>query len=214
MRTTGGAGQDERIHHMSVSSVGSGTSLYQWLQQVQANGQQTSGATAGQVAGQDSDGDTDGSQAAGATAASAISAGATGGAHHGHHGHHGHPQVSSQLQSAVTSALNSANGSTDPNQTIQDAIKNFLGLNSTSSTQNSTSTDPTQTSTTTTPGDSTVQQQPGAFAQLLASNGVSEDQFKQDLHSVLQDAQSSGTAVNFGQIFGNLPSGSLVDTTA
>jgi hypothetical protein len=193
----------------SISSVG-GTGLSQLLQQLNTQSQtltlgqtQTSSTTSPSPAAtllsaiQDSDGDRDGS-----SASSALSA--AGGQHRGHGHHHG---LSSQLESAVTNALNSAGGTTDPNQVIQTAIQNLLAGNSNQTATSGASTAAGASSTNPT-------SQEAAFSQLLSSNGVDPSQFQQDLQSAIQGATSSGGSVDFAQLFQNFPPGSSVNLLA
>ena len=189
----------------SISSVG-GTGLSQLLQQLNTQSQtltlgqtQTSSTTSPSPAAtllsaiQDSDG---------SSASSALSA--AGGQHRGHGHHHG---LSSQLESAVTNALNSAGGTTDPNQVIQTAIQNLLAGNSNQTATSGASTAAGASSTNPT-------SQEAAFSQLLSSNGVDPSQFQQDLQSAIQGATSSGGSVDFAQLFQNFPPGSSVNLLA
>jgi hypothetical protein len=189
----------------SISSVG-GTGLSQLLQQLNTQSQtltlgqtQTSSTTSPSPAStllsaiQDSDG---------SSASSALSA--AGGQHRGHGHHHG---LSSQLESAVTNALNSAGGTTDPNQVIQTAIQNLLAGNSNQTATSGASTAAGASSTNPT-------SQEAAFSQLLSSNGVDPSQFQQDLQSAIQGATSSGGSVDFAQLFQNFPPGSSVNLLA
>jgi hypothetical protein len=221
----------------SVSSV-SGNNLFAWLQQIAAQGQGQISATTTTPASAtpttttipDFDGDTDGSTASGSTQE-------TSGHHHHHHGGGGGGShgISSQLESAITSALGSASSTgasgttaaSDPNQIIQTAIENFLkaatqgGTSTTSQgvsdpTTSGTPTSATATSTdpsgTATASDPTSQQ--AAFAQLLKSNGIDPKQFRQDLQTALQESQSQGGTIDFSTVFQNFPPGTTLDTTA
>jgi hypothetical protein len=173
----------------SVSAVGNGNDLLQWLQQLaqQKLQQQTTTTTptTTTTAVQDSDGDSDGS--------TSTSTGGVGGSS----GHHHHQGIPSQLQNAITSALNSAGSSADPNQVIQTAIENFLNPSSNSTTgTNSPTTTPTTSANTQTAATVTdPASQQSAFAQLLQSDGVSPSQFGQDLLSALQSSPSQGSTI-------------------
>ena len=160
----------------SISSAG-GSSLTQWLQQISAqspNGTASAATTASALAGtQDSDGDNDGSGSAPAGAAQGS------GRHHGHHG------FAAKIESAVTSALSSAPAGSDPNQVIQDALKQLLGGDT---TQSSTGTSP------------------------IASGGT-DSQFQQDLQSALQSSTGNG-GFDFAKLFQNFPPGTTVDVRA
>ena len=192
----------------TVSSVG-GSSLYQWLQQLNPQNQTGTTATTAVTGGQDSDGDTDGS-----TASSSGSVGqSTGsGKHHGHGHSHG---ISSQLQSAITSALGSSNGTTDPNQVIQNAITQFLAANQNGAGGTSATSASTASATSSSSASATdPASQQAAFAQLLSSNGVDPKQFQQDLQTALQSSSSSGGAIDFSKVFQNFPPGSSVNVLA
>ena len=135
-----------------------------------------------------------------------------GGGHH-HHGDGG--KFFQAIQSAVTSALQSAqsNGNdTDPNQVIQSAIaqalQSFQSGASGSAAQTGNAAE--GTTATTTDDDSTTG---STFAQLLESNGVDAQQFHEDFLSAINSAQNGGSADASG-IFSNFPPGSVVDTLA
>jgi hypothetical protein len=145
----------------------------------------------------------------------------------GHH-HHGGGKGGgasaffSQVQSAVTSALQSAqsSGSTsDPNTVIQDAIaqvfknqQNITGSTTdTSGSTTGTSDSSTTGSTSATDTDGSTAQ--SAFAQLLQSNGVDPEEFHNDFLSAIQSVQSGATATA-SSVFSAFPTGSAVDTLA
>ena len=167
----------------SVSSSNSSASqtLYQYYQTLNQSSVTSSSST--QSADTDQDNDSGQSQALQPH-------------HHHHHGGGGGSGggggLISQIQQAVTTALdaNQSNGSTtDPNQVIQTAIQGVLGgtTSTTGSTSGSSSTDSSS---------STGQ----SFAQLLQSNGVSPQQFEQDLLSALQNSpNAAGPARLAGQ---------------
>ncbi|HWE01615.1 MAG TPA: hypothetical protein VG326_04335 [Tepidisphaeraceae bacterium] len=196
----------------SISSISGGSSLYSYLQNLSGvtESQATTPATATTGAGAASD-------------ASATDSGQSvqGGHHHHGHGKGGQSQLFQQIQQAVTSALQSAqqNGSTDPNETIEDAIASVF-KNQTSGAA------PQVASGTTTPdadGDSTGAASSSAtgtsggatqaFFQSLQSLGIDPQQFHQDFLAAVQDSQS-GAAVSASSLFQNLPVGSIVDQTA
>jgi len=126
----------------------------------------------------------------------------------GHH-HHGHHGLQGQIQSAVTSALQNSNSSEDPNQTIQDAIAAVLknvdvggnanGQNGAGPAQASGGSDSTSAS---------------QFAQLLQSNGITPQDFQNDLKAAWTDNGSGGQSLNFSTLFQSFPPGTAVDTTA
>ena len=204
---------------MSVSSLGSSSGLYQWLQQIAANGQSNAaGQTTATAAGQDTDGDTNGSTTSSASGSSSSVGGASG---HHHHGHGG-KGITSQIESAITSALNSSTSTSDPNQTIQDAIKNLLNPNGSTAAANGTTQDkpndgdgddktPAAAAQNTVQGSSQFAQQQAAFSQLLQSYGVDPAQFQKDVQAALQSSQ--GGQPDFSQIFKSFPPGSIINTT-
>jgi hypothetical protein len=154
----------------------------------------------------DNDGDSDGSGSSGALRGSS---GNPGGFTAG---------VSAQLQSAITSALG-ASGSSDPNQIIQSAIKQFLAGGSKQPAAGADSdgdTDGSNTSNSSTANsdatDSTAQQ--ATFSQSLSSNGIDGKQFQRDLQTALQSSSSNGGSVNFSKLFQNFPPGSTLDVQA
>jgi hypothetical protein len=107
--------------------------------------------------------------------------------HHGGGGGKGKSDSSgvSDLLNAVTSALNSADPSADPNQVIEDTITKLLS-------GDGTGTDPTATNSNTTtltaaPGTQTTAQ---SFAATLKAHGVDLSQFKADLTAAVKNAQN------------------------
>ncbi|HEX4796974.1 MAG TPA: hypothetical protein VH370_24500, partial [Humisphaera sp.] len=134
-----------------------------------------------------------------------------------HHHHHGNGQMAQQIQSAVTSALQSTQGdsSSDPNTVIQDAIekvlKNAGAGGSSASGQPATSdpaTDAANESGGTTPNATSSRQ---AFGQLLQSFGVDPQQFHNDFLAAIHDAQNG--QVNSGTALKSFPPGSVIDET-
>lgn len=169
-------------------------------------------------------------QASSSTAtASATTTSTTGQSVQAAGGHHHHPdgnggKMFQALQSAVTSALQSAqsSGSTDPNTTIENAISQFFkshggappasGSNQAQGSQPpSGNADGDQDSSTSAQGSSTDAAKSAFFA-TLQQYGVSSDQFRQDFLAAIKDAQN-GT-VNSGTALQSVPSGTVVDTTA
>jgi hypothetical protein len=194
---------------MSTISVSGLSSLYQ-----------ANSPYAPQVQGPDSTGATDPSSQAATQQAQP---------HHHHHRDGGGGQFFSKLQSAVTTALQAAqsDGTTDPNQAIQNAIETVLkGQNNSSSSDPANSTTPvTQPvdSTTDSTGDPTTgsttdassavdpQAARAQFFQTLQSYDVDPQQFHQDFVSAIQAARNG--QVDPGTAFQSLPPGSLVDET-
>jgi hypothetical protein len=126
----------------------------------------------------------------------------------GHHHHHGGGGggISSQIESAVTSALQDAPDGADPNQTIQDAIAGVLKQGSGPSL-----TDPSQTATDGTDGTGSTSE--GDFNTLLQQHGINPKQFQEDFQTAVKNIQNNGT-VDFGSLFKSFPPGAAVDTTA
>jgi hypothetical protein len=199
----------------SISSIGGGIDLSQYYQGVagtnSASPASTTAATTA-ISSTDPTSSTDAGQQV-----------------HGHHHRGGHgkggganSQLFSQLQTAVTSALQSATPGTDPNQTIEEAISQVFQNNNSaaqtgSETQQASTTDPNaaqaNTPLSTTPsgngtsGNSALQ----AFFQTLQSAGVNPQQFHQDFFTAVQNAQNG--SVNPSTALQSLPIGSLVDAT-
>jgi hypothetical protein len=156
-----------------------------------------------------------------ASATSNASSGSTTGAtaHHHHHGG-GFSKLADAIESALQSASNSSSGSsttTDPNQTITEALTKIFqngSLNSTNGAEGDTTaqtpaagTNGANGNTGTTPAGTL----PDEFVQTLKSFGVTPQQFQTDLASALQTAQQSG---NFdpSSVLKSFPPGSIVDT--
>ncbi len=178
-----------------MSSVnGIGQDLYQLFQSLSAK-QQTPPPAAGAAGAQ-----TDPQQAAQGT--------------HGHHHHHGQGGAFfQQIQAAVTQALQSAksDGSSDPNQVVQDAIAKVLQAHGAAGQAGSASSNqsaPTGgTGSTSQDGDASRQ----AFMQLLQANGIDPQQFHNDFLAAIQNAR--GGQVDPSTAFKSFPTGSGVDAT-
>jgi hypothetical protein len=129
-------------------------------------------------------------------------------------GKHHHNSGFDKLLSAVTSALQSAGGSstsaasTDPNQTITEALTKIFKNGSVQSTPDS-QTDPTSETDSTDGTDDASS--PDNFLQTLKSFGVTAQQFQSDLTTALKSAQQSGSA-DLNAAFKSFPTGSIVDT--
>ena len=168
----------------SVSSVSGGQGLSQLLQQLIAQSQQgQTSAVAPPTAGQDSDGDNDGSSSPASFATSLNQ-----------------NSFVAQLESTITSALNSAGSLSDPNQVVQGAITQLLTGGSTQNSAGSATNEPTS--------------QQSSLSQLLTSYGVNGDQFQQNLQAALQNSANTGGPVDFATVFQNLPPGSAVNVLA
>jgi hypothetical protein len=149
-------------------------------------------------------------------ASSNTSSGATTAATgHPHHHGGGFAKLADAIESALQSASNGSSGSTttDPNQTITQALTKIFqngSLDSTSETDGSNSAaQPSTTGTTS----ATTGSLPADFVQTLKSFGVTPQQFQADLATALKTAQDSG---NFDptSVLKNFPPGSVVDTLA
>jgi len=192
----------------AISGSGDGTQgIFQYLQSL--GGSPSTSQTAS-TAGATTGGD-----------ASAALQGIAGGPHHRGGGKGGGDSFFSQIQSAVASALQSAQSSganSDPNEVIQSAIAQVF-----KNQQNITSGTTSQASATDTDGngdtDSAGTAENGgvmaksAFAQLLQSNGVDPEQFHSDFLAAIQSAQNGGSA-DSSSVFSAFPTGSAVDTIA
>ncbi len=119
----------------------------------------------------------------------------------------------SQVQQAVTTALQSAqaDGASDPNQIVEDAITKLLknmGVGSNSATASTnTPANSTVNPSATAPSDSANQ----AFASLLQSMGISPQQFQADFQAAVKDAQRG--SANPNAALRSIPIGSTLDVT-
>lgn len=134
-------------------------------------------------------------------------------------GHHKHGGAFGKLVDAITNALQSASNSSsgtttsDPNQTIIQALTQIFQNGSLSSIGEAEPTSLTaETPSAADPeASSNTSGLPNAFVQTLQSFGVTPEQFEGDLAAALKAAQSSG---NFdpSMLFKSFPPGSAVDT--
>ncbi len=185
----------------SISGVGQG--LYAFLQSL-SNKPQSQSAN-----------QTDATAAASATGQSVRGA--------GHHHHGGHGGMFKQIETAVTSAVQSAQSDgTDPNQAVEQAIAKVFkdnGITPPTQTAGGTSGDNTTPTAaagatgTNAPSQSTSDSDPArqAFLAALQSVGIDPQQFHQDLLAAIQDAQN-GQATSASSK--SLPMGMSLDTTA
>ena len=127
--------------------------------------------------------------------------------HHHHHGGGGFKKI----EDAVTNALQSASGSSDPNQVIQDAIASVLQNNSSSAAPSATTSQNTSTQVSGTAQNSGVNNRE-AFTQLLQEHGITEDQFSQDFLTAIQDIQNGQSSTS--STLQSLLPGTLINTTA
>jgi|GEM_PF-5141349 len=124
-----------------------------------------------------------------------------------------------KIASAVTSALQSSNGSTDPNQVIQNAIASLLsqGNSSVIGAVSGPDSDGDSDSSSTAAQDSLdgISQNgsstPSQFLQTLQKAGVNPQQFRQDLLAALQ---TSSGQTNLNTLAEAFPPGSVVDQVA
>jgi hypothetical protein len=184
----------------SISLGGVGQSLYTYMQGLNSTQQPSpSTSTAAASSTPDSDGD------------SASSTGSTRSAS-GHH--HGGGEFFKSVQSAVSTALQTAQSSgtsTNPNQLIQSAIEQVLQSQqngSSGTTISSSGNAPDGSAAGVSEGENSTSQ--SAFAQLLQSNGVSAQQFQQDFQAAIQSAQNGGSA-DPSSVFSSFPAGSTLN---
>lgn len=197
----------------AVSSVGgSAQSLYQFIQSLGAGG--TTQANPG--AAPDASSSTSSASSAGAGQPQQV---ASAGEHHRHH-RGGGGGTFQKIESAVSSALQSAqtDGNSDPNKVIRDAIAKVFqdqgaGASSAGAAQKSAS-DPDGDGNGDGPGkvDSDGNSGRQAFLQSLQSLGVSAQQFHSDFLAAVQQAQDG--QVNVATAMRSFPPGSTVDTIA
>jgi hypothetical protein len=188
---------------MSVASISTTSSLYEFLQSINPANQTSSSNTLASTIANVAQGEVDNAEGQSSTTGTE---GTSGHHHHGHH--HG---LSAQAQQSITSALQSAPAGSDPNQVIQNALKQLLAGNSSSSAGQTGNGNTTTTSTTPADGASNS---PSAFTSLLQSYGVDPQQLNQDIQAAIAGTQQSGGSVNYSALFQNLPPGSIVNTTA
>jgi hypothetical protein len=190
----------------SISSTQSGLGLAQFLQSIAGN---TTAASSNSSSG-------------------TVGSSSTAPAQSGHHRQHG--AAFDKLANAITNALQSVSStgtgtstsSTDPNQTITQALEKIFkngSLGTFSDPDDDTSTTATttpvsnnatptpSTSSTSTPSSSL----PASFVQTLQSFGVTAQQFQTDFTNALKNAQESGS-VDVSSVFKNFPVGSVVDS--
>lgn len=196
----------------TIGSAGSVSGLYQFFQGVSVNNTTTPTSGTSTTSAPDGTISTDASQS---------------GQVSGHHHHHGGGggAMFKQIQSAVTSALQTAqaNGTDqDPNQVIEDAISSVLknagngtsaaGANSTNSATQSASDpdgDGDSDASGAAEGSESAKQ---SFFQGLQALGVDPQQFHQDFLTAVQNAQNGN--VDPSTAFQSFPPGSGVDTFA
>jgi hypothetical protein len=139
----------------------------------------------------------------------------------GKHHHHHASNLSSGMQSAITSALQNAPSGSNANSIIQNTITSFLSgasaaggastnsMSSTLATLENSATGSTGSagSNSGTTGSSLTEQ----FFQLLHNNGVTPQDFHQDLMSGIEQAQQNGGQPNVSSLFNNTGPGTLID---
>lgn len=192
---------NQETNMSAISSAASGVQgLYQFLQNLQTQNAQSSSTVNTSSTSSSSNSSTTGSL----TASLDSLNGSTQQTQGGHH-HHGGGMFK-KIEDAVTSALQSAGSSSDPNKVVQDAIAKVLnGQNSsTSSTSNgSTAANASTSSSQETETPQTTQQ----FLSTLQAYGITPEEFGSDLMTAMQNAQGGANLSSF-------PPGLFVDTTA
>jgi hypothetical protein len=111
--------------------------------------------------------------------------------------HHKHGKLFKQIEQSVTSALQSAGPTADPNKVVQDAITKVLNGSSASKATAGAEAD----------ADNDGTQQ--TFVQTLQAFGITPDQFRDDLAAALQNARGGST--NDATV-SSFPQGLFVDT--
>ena len=137
-----------------------------------------------------------------------------------HHHPHGGGGMFQKIESAVTTALQSAQagGNSDPNKVIEDAIAKVFGQQGAGTSPAGTTAEsglgPDGDGNTDAPGkaDSDGNSARQAFLQTLQSLGVSPEQFHSDFLAAIQ--QAKGGEMNVATAMQSLPPGSTVDTFA
>jgi hypothetical protein len=124
-----------------------------------------------------------------------------------HHRHHGNGFMQ-EIQQAVTKALGSSqnNGSTDPNQVVQNAIASVLNGNSSGAESDGDNDGSGATDASGSPRPISS----STFLSTLQSYGISPTQFRQDFLAALQNVQ--GSQANPTATLQNVPPGLTVDT--
>jgi hypothetical protein len=130
------------------------------------------------------------------------------GQHHHRH-HHGGGEMFKKIEAAVTSALQSADSSADPNKVVEDAIATIFqgesgGTNE--SVSDGQSTDGTNASGQTQSSSKADRQ---AFLDFLQQHGISADRFRQDFMAAVKEAQAGQP--NAATAFQSFPPGTTVD---
>jgi DNA-binding transcriptional regulator YiaG len=90
-------------------------------------------------------------------------------------------QIKGEIETAVTAALKSADGTTDLDQVVQQAIESVLSQSQNASTTTGTTDTTVATGTAAAATTGTTTMSGADFIQLLASYGVSQDDFANDL---------------------------------
>jgi len=202
-----------RISMSSISSVGTNSvNLFQWLSQIGQQPSATTQAANAVTTAQDPNAASVGQDPTVPTSGAGQAS--------GHHHHHG---FASKVESAVTTALQSAPSGSDPNQVIKDAITQALqaGKSGGKSGNDGDASDPSGAggiAGTTATGTSSVNgsSNSNSFVQLLQSYGINAQQFQQDLQSALSSQQtggSGGSGVDFATLFKSFPPGSMFQAT-
>ncbi len=128
------------------------------------------------------------------------------GHHRHHHGGNGGGNAIADLLNSITTALNSADPSADPNQIIQDTIAKLLAGDGSG---NASGADGDNDGTAIASANATKGQ---SFLDALQAHGVSLQQFETDLLTAVKNAQSG--RVNPGTALKSFAPGSVLNATA
>jgi hypothetical protein len=145
------------------------------------------------------------------------------GMHHHHRGGGGgggeDGKMFQQIQSAVTSALQSAgsNTSADANSVVENAIasvfKNALNGGTAGTQTTNTATEPDEADTPETSDTDASSSTQQGFASFLQQYGIDPQQFRDDFTAAVQSVQN-GNQADPSSVFGSFPPGLIVDQKA
>jgi hypothetical protein len=196
---------------LGISDLTSGSYLQTLMQQLAAKATATPATTATTPTTTATTTDTQ------ATAGTTQSASST--PHH----HHKRAEFFKQIETAVTTALQTAQSdgsSTDPNKVIEDTIAKFFKDNNislpTPASGNDASAAASQNTNSTSQASAQQEASPGsvrqAFFDLLKNFGVSPQQFRNDFLTAIKDAQAG--QANTATALQSIPVGSSINTLA
>jgi hypothetical protein len=149
-------------------------------------------------------------KSAGAASSASAAAGATSTGKGGKSKNKAAASFLSQIEQAVTNALQSAKQSdaSDPNDIVQSAIEQVFSQGS----PPDAATANAEASNLALQNGGTADAAHSAFLQALKANGIDPEQFKTDFLSAVKEAKNG--VGNVATALKNLPPGSLLDTTA